>query len=96
MGAPTPNPAGAPAETITITILAKAAIHLADALDSLGFWLEDDVSKGDTLHPGHLADLEAQLSAVRHTSMHLGKELPKHFPLLSRAERRAFRDGGEE
>tara|TARA_R110000824_G_scaffold104152_6_gene247168 strand:- start:546 stop:818 length:273 start_codon:yes stop_codon:yes gene_type:complete len=85
-----------PAATITITILAKGAIHLADALDTMETWLEDDVSLGEDLPHGSHGDLESQLSAVRHTSMHLGKELPKHFPLLSRAERRAYRDEGEE
>jgi hypothetical protein len=38
---------------------------------------------------GLIDDLSQQIGAVRCAQLRLGRELPKHFPELSRAERRA-------
>ncbi len=76
---------------LTIAIEPDAAIHLADTLDQVGTMLEEEIQSGfaaNTGHPGYVEDLEAQLRAVRHIGMVLGKEIPKFYPMLSRQERR--------
>jgi|TARA_R110002060_G_scaffold28413_5_gene38441 hypothetical protein len=87
---------------ISLELAPESALNLADALDVAVQYLElelederqlsEDGSEAteDENHESVQAqlDLEQQIGAMRYALLRLGRELPKHFPELSRAERR--------
>jgi|TARA_R110000824_G_scaffold105425_8_gene249575 hypothetical protein len=88
---------------VTLELAPEIALNLADALDITVQYLElelederqlsEDGSEPTEYEQKQSAelqgDLEQQIGASRFALMHLGRELPKHFPELSRAARRA-------
>lgn len=79
---------------VELKISSEVALSLADALDlteqlvkqELGDLPNEQMDEAE--RAAMREDLDMQLAAVRSTLLKLGKELPKHFPELSRAARR--------
>ena len=99
------------AETISIEIHKDTALNLADALDYAAECLDEEHGHfhapppmdpqspqapefGTELEDARL-EIEDQICAVKSVLLKLNRELPKHFPELSRAARRA-KDNAEE
>ena len=94
-------------DTITLRIPKSIAVELADSMDIAEHAIEcmqqEDPTEAFTQlrtsvaeHSGvTLDDLEAYAGALRRTAHLLGKELPKHFPELSRASQRGHYDEDE-
>ena len=84
-----------PTNNISIELNKEAALNLADALDATDELWVQELDEPFLFEDGAGADLEEQLVAVKSTLLKLNQELPKHYPQLSRANRRA-KEGADE
>ena len=96
--------------SITLELAPELALNLADALDITVQYLELELEderqlSEDGTEPTEdeqeqsaqlQTDLEHQIGASRFALMRIGRELPKHFPELSRAARRGHTDQDED
>lgn len=87
---------------VELHLTSQVALSLADALDLAEQVVKHELGElpneqmDETERAELREDLDMQLAAVRSTLLKLGKELPKHFPELSRASRRGQLDELED